>query len=354
MILKVKDFQIACKKILDAVDTSAVNVMADILEVITNNNKLYLNVTNQEYYVSVCLDIDSTEELHAVVQAKLFLELISKITTTEVMLSLVDNYLLVEANGKYKFPLIYNNDKLIELQKISLGQVTNNLTISNEILQGILKYNSKELQKIGAKKPVQKMFYIDSLGAITFTSGACVNSFELGQDIKLLLSEKIVKLFKLFTSDIVNLTIGFDTVHNEIRNKVQFKTDNVELITIMPIDSSLINSVPVTAIRNMAKEVLAYNIVLDRNDLLSVLSRLSLFITDIYSHGINLEFHPDKVVIYDSKKENYETLNYLSNPIENLNYNCVLYLNDFKLTIETIPSSTVTIKFGNHRNILLE
>ena len=46
------------------------------------------------------------------------------------------------------------NKKDVKLQKISLGQVTNELNFSNETLQSILKYNSKELQKSGIKMEI--------------------------------------------------------------------------------------------------------------------------------------------------------------------------------------------------------
>lgn len=355
MILKVKDFQNSCRKILEAVDTSSINVSADILELKVENNKLYLNVTNQEYYVSIISSVDTDEQLHAVISAKLFLELISRITTSELQMSIVNNYLLVEANGKYKFPLIYNDDKLVELQKISLGQVTNELNFSNETLQSILKYNSKELQKSGIKKIVQRMFYIDDLGAITFTSGACVNSFNLNQKIKLLLSEKIIKLFKLFNSENVKLTIGFDYVDNRLQNKIQFKNDEVELTTIMTSESSLIDSVPVNAIRTMASESLSNHVIVDRNQLTSTLNRLSLFSKDIVSILYTyLKFQRDSVIIYDTNKENYEILPYVSSSNNIDDYECILNLNDFKLTVESSSDSTMSIRFGNHRNIIVE
>lgn len=42
------------------------------------------------------------------------------------------------------------------------------------------------------------MYYFDKDGALTFTSGACVNKFTANVQSKLLFNDRLVKLFKLF------------------------------------------------------------------------------------------------------------------------------------------------------------
>ena len=73
MILKVEEFQNVCKKILEAVDSSS--EIADMLELKLKNKVLSLSVTNREYFVKINLDVDSTDEFIAIVNAKLFLSL---------------------------------------------------------------------------------------------------------------------------------------------------------------------------------------------------------------------------------------------------------------------------------------
>ena len=88
MIIKTKEFKEAANKILLAaeIDKSAAN-----LEIVTKENTLFLNVTNKEYYVSVKFPIESTEELRAVVDASLFLNLISGISTETFEIKLDGN-----------------------------------------------------------------------------------------------------------------------------------------------------------------------------------------------------------------------------------------------------------------------
>lgn len=355
MIIRTELFQDACKKILEAVDSNVATIVSETLELEAHGDMLHLNVTNREYYVRVSLALTEQVNFRAVVSANLFLNLIAKITTKDLELTTTDTMLLIKGNGEYKIPLIYDGEKLVELPLIKIGEVTNEFTISNDILQSILKYNTKELQKSGLKQPVQKMFYIDEHGAITFTSGACVNSFTLEKPIKFLLNEKIVKLFKLFKSDNVEFKMGFDSISGGLtQTKVQFKNNEVELTTIIQTSSDLVNGVPVTAIRRMAEEAHNYRITVDKQALLSAIERLSLFAKkDVATLYSCLVFNPQNVTIYDSKKENYETIGYISGSIDGT-YECGVNTNDLKLTLSLCEDTHVTFNFGNHRSMVID
>ena len=77
MILKVKEFQTACKTILDAVDTTTNSIVNETLELKVVDSVLSLNVTNKEYFTSVKMPVSSEENMIATVDAKVFLSLIS-------------------------------------------------------------------------------------------------------------------------------------------------------------------------------------------------------------------------------------------------------------------------------------
>lgn len=355
MIIKTEVFQDACKKILEAVDSSTTTIVSETLELEAHGNVLHLNVTNKEYYVTVSLNLLDEIDFRAVVSANLFLNLISKITTKEIELTINNNVLLIKGNGEYKIPLIFDGETLVKLPKIEIEEVTNEFVIDNSILQSILKYNTKEIQKSGAKLPVQKMFYIDEQGCITFTSGACVNSFSLEKPIKFLLNEKIVKLFKLFKSDNVKFKMGFTAITDSIiQTKVQFKNDEIELTTIIQTNDNLMNSVPVTPIRRMAEEAHKYHAVVDKQLLLAAIDRLSLFAKkDSIMQYSCLLFSEDKVTIYDARKENSEVITCVSGNVD-AQYECVLNTNDLKLTLSLCDDTHVSFNFGNHRSVVID
>jgi DNA polymerase III sliding clamp (beta) subunit (PCNA family) len=197
-IIRSEDLKDVCSKILTAVDSTELSLVTETLELIANGDTLTVGVTNREYFAEVKLKLEDINDFHATVNATLFLKLISQITTDTIELSVVENTLVVKGNGTYKLPLIFDGEELLKLPKIEIENVTAEFPISADTLNSILQYNSKELTKGTISKPVQKLYYVDELGAITFTNGACVNSFSLAQPIRVLFNNRLVKLFKLF------------------------------------------------------------------------------------------------------------------------------------------------------------
>lgn len=360
MIIRIEKLQNACKNILTAVDSNTLSAITETLELVTVDNYLYMNVTNREYFAQVKIDIGEVVDFHATVNATLFLKLISQITTDTVELNIKDNYVVVVANGTYKIPLIFDGDKLLELPEIEIKNVTNEFEIDSEILTSILQYNSKELLKGTIARPVQRLYYVDEKGAITFTSGACVNSFNLPQEVKLLFNDRLVKLFKLFDGSKVNLKIGYDNISEDIiQTKVSFTSPDIKLTAILSCDDSLLSKVPVSAIRGIATAEYPYSININKEYLLQAISRLLLFNTlsgsrDIVKPYSTLEFGKDSVTIYDVKKENKEVVNY-NNTVLDIDepYTAILDLPELKATLETCNEPYLNINFGNNTSIVL-
>ena len=359
MIIKTVEFKEACTKILNAIDSNELSTLTETLELKTKDRVLYLNVTNKEYYASVKFQLEHDEMFHATVNAYLFLKLIAQLTAEYVEMTCHDTFVNVKANGNYKIPLIFDGDKLLELPSIVIENKTVEMNIAGEILESILQYNSKELLKGTIAKPVQKMFYVDNEGCITFTSGACVNSFTLEKPIKILLNNRLVKLFKLFKDSMVRFTLGYDALSETlIQTKVSFETENISLTAILSCDDALLNTVPVKSIRGRANNNYPYSIVLSRDALVQAINRLLLFSAG-YGSKENIkpysvfEFTNDQVVLYDANKENVETLKYQNNTFVDGQYSMTLDLVDFKTVLDGCSDQYVTLNFGDGKAMVL-
>jgi len=360
MVIRTEAFKEACSTILAATDSSELSTLTETLELKSEGKVLYLNITNKEYYCSVKFNLDHEEEFHATVNATLFLKLIAALTSDTIEMTVQTNHVSIKANGNYKIPLIFEGENLLEVPVITINNVTSQFSIGGEILQSILNYNSKELLKGTIAQPVQKMFYIDEQGCITFTSGACVNSFTLAQPIKILLKAKLVKLFKLFKNNAVNFKLGYDPVAGGLtQTKVSFETPTITLTAITECDNSLINSVPVAAIRGRASFTYPHSVVLNRLALTEAINRLLLFSAG-YGSKQNLkpystfEFKPDYVMVYDSNKENFEKLIYQNGSKVTDEYSMILDLVDFKTVLDGCSDEYITLSFGNNKAVVLK
>lgn len=354
MIINSEKLKSVSQKILTAVDSNELSILTETLELKSTNNILYMNVTNKEYYARIKLELTDSEDFHATVNANLFLKLVAQITTTDIELSVNNNYLLVKGNGEYKLPLIFDNNALLELPEIKINNPVKTFNISTDILDSILTYNSKELLRGTISKPVQKLYYIDNQGAITFTSGACVNSFTLTEPIKILLNNRIVKLFKLFDNGDVKFTLGYDNISDDIiQTKVKFETSDIVLTAIISCDDTLLNSVPVSGIRNRANNNYEFSVNIDKNLLLQTINRLMLFtaVKNTVKPYSLFRFEPNQVIVYDVDKDNNEKIPY-TNSISGT-YEATLDIVDLKAVLDNCSEQYITLNFGDHQAVIL-
>jgi hypothetical protein len=363
MILKTKNFQEAANKILVAVglDKASAN-----LELAAKDTALYLRVTNREYYVAVKFDLENPTEFRAVVDANLFLNLISGISTEEFELEIKDTVVVVKAGkSSYKLAMIYENDQLMKLPIIKLDpeQITVSMNISNDILMSILNVNSREVQK--AKKvevnELQRYYYIDETGCFTFTTGACINAFTLEKPIKLLLTDKVVKLFKLFGSDAFLSYGHIVNADNSLQPIVVFQTEDVYVATRLLSDETCIQKVkaPCDAMKALAKEVYEHNLVLSATDLSAAISRLLMFHknssakADLSFVPASVEFSNTELTISDLSGDNKEVVTIENGSSTVGGYSMGVNLIDLKAVLDSCKNEHITMNCGNHKSIIV-
>lgn len=355
MIIRCDELQKICSKILIAVDNNPMSNITETLAIYTQDNFLYMAVTNREYFVKIKLDLqDTNTNFNATVSAELFLKLISKMTTETIELSIEDNSLIIKGNGLYKLPMIYDGDELLKLPEIGMVNITSEFDIDTTILHSIYNYNSKEFaKKQVVANPVQTMYYLDDKGCITFTSGACVNKFNISTPIKVLLTDKIVKLFKLFSGEKVHICLAQDDNNASILTKMRFTSNSVELTAIINSDDAMINSVPESVIRNMAFDTYTNAIVINKNSMLNAIERIMLFVDNTLNAYGNFDFKKDKIIIHSINDSTEETI-YYENALENeLKYSAMFDLNDVKASLSGMKTSHVTMNFGNGKSAVL-
>ena len=360
MIIRIEEIQNACSKILAAVDSNALSAVTETLQLSTEGKNLYISVTNKEYYAQVKIEMSEPIDFKATVNAQLFLKLVSQITTETIELTTQDSALVLKGNGTYKLPLIFEGDKLMELPEITIDNPTVNFTVDSNILLSILNYNSKELNKGIISKPIQKMYYVDNEGAITFTTGACVNNFQLQQPVKLLLNDRLVKLFKLFKGEQVDFTLGYDAIADDvIQTKVKFKSDNIIITAVLSCDDTMLQQFPVNAVRGRANADYPYSVNINKDQLIQTINRLLLFTAatgakDIINPYSTFEFMKDRVVIWDTNHENYEEVFY-SNTKCNIEdkYVAMFDFKDLKITLENCTEQYVALNFGDETALVV-
>ena len=363
MIIKTKEFRDVADKILLAstLDTSATN-----LDLHTSNGYLYLSVTNKEYFVSIKFPIETDEQFRAVVDASLFLPIVSKITTETFALDVDGNSLLLTiGKSKYKLAMIFENDSLLQVKPIVVNNKTVEMPIAKSILSSILNINSREILKTKSLdvNELQSLYYIDETGCFTFTTGACLNTFTLEKPIKMLLNDRIVKLFKLFSTD-VSFTLGKDLNEDgTILTKAVFESENIYLAAIITCDDILISKIqgPYAATKRYLQENYDQKLVVSADELSNAIARLILFTKNNKSNieRVNMSFllvdisvNNNELIIKD-KFGNEETVNIENGSYSNGTYDFSINLVDLKFIAEAHKNEHITINCGNHKSVVI-
>lgn len=364
-IIRTDELKTICNKITLAIDSSSTEEVAGALCVEVKDNTLFLSVTNKEYYVSIRKILTGTvSNFKTVVDAYLFIKLISKITTETVELSISSGTLIVKGNGQYKLAMLYSGQELMEVPEILLSKVEVSNTVNSDNLADMLQHNSKEFSKVPpntALHPIQKMYYMDEKGCITFTQGACVNYFDLENPFKVLLGQKLVKLFKLFKDEDVTIDVGEEKINEEFtQTRIRMYGEDVKICAILGGDNkALVNKVPVVSVRNRAETLYDYEIEVSKAALLETIGRILLF-ANVGKSKVppycRIVFDKNYMTVFDTRQENSEQVVY-ENPVFDLNdnaYSTIVEMNNFKSTIESFTDKTVVIKFSNHTAMTIE
>lgn len=359
MIIRIEDLKNISSTVLSSISSNSLMTASNILEVASRDKNLILKISTGESLIEIIVPQDEVCDLNATVDAEMFFKLIEKTTSSTIELSVDNNCLKVRSNGVYKFPIIYNRDQMIHCTDIEIPTVTASSTLNTDILYSIYRYNSREVGKTNVVNPIQKLYYVDQEGCITFTQGACINNFHLDSPLQVLLSEKIVKLFKLFEPNTsVTLEIGPYPISEEIiQTRMRLKSDSIIITAILFSNEQMINSIPIDVIREMAQDEYPYNIVVNKANLLNALNRLILFSehTALNTFGI-FTFQGNKLKIEDINKVNYEDLIIDSSNIADTSiYKTTFDLVEWKNKLSSCISNHVTVKIGNNKaGLLLE
>lgn len=279
MVIETKRLQKCCSMLKEAEDAESAVCNNTCLILHGADGLLTMSISNLGFSLSVSAPVEASKDtMEAIVDAPLFIGLVSKTTSQEISLSCQENSLLMNGNGSYHLPFMYQGHWEDRSALLKLGTVSESFEADSPVLSSIARYNSGELLKGGISRAVQSMHYIDREGVITFASGACVNDFSLGTDTSVLVPDNIVRLFDLFgTEGKATVSYGKSVSGGKAQTAIGIDNGEVRLVAIVPDDSSMKAMVPVKQIRDMARLPYRYNVNIRIDDFMQSCNRL-LFI----------------------------------------------------------------------------
>lgn len=338
MIVRTEDILEASKFFKSLIQRSPNNMISNLIEFASDGSKLSIKMSDGSY--ELLYKIDSDEKFNCTISSELFLDLIPRITSETLEFEVKDEFLLLKGSGTYKFPAILTGDSVVAIPHIDIESVTSEWTIDGNILNSIYVHNSKQLSLGTISSPIQKLYYVDKEGAITFTSGACVNEFDLGSDIKILLSDSCVKFFSFMKNKQVDVKFGYSVVSNNNQPRITFTSSNIEATYILPFNDFTLSQIPVKAIRGRAHTNYVNSISMDALQIKGILDRLDLFVEkDLV---INMSFSGNILNLSTENEKILETVYLLESVKEDMDLK--LSIKDFKSSISNSYGKYFTFK----------
>ena len=330
--------------------------VSELLELEVVNDKLILSVTNTQFYLSIELSnqVNSVDSLHVTIDADTFIKLVSKTTTDEIILDTKDGNLLYKGNGEYIFPLeLDQNGEIKTLPKIEINPQST-FDIMGDTLYSIYSFGSHELVNDVPVDAVQKYYYVDNLGAITYTESPYLNNFNLPVPFRALINDRLAQLFSLFRNKRVSVGISKEVNDGLYQNKISFTCENLSLVSYLP-DDSIINKYPANECRQLQSNPYPGKVTINRALLADALDRLNIFsVKDgnvVLKKAGKINFTNDGLEIISIVDKNKEFIPYV-NKDNYYSYSCYMNLSQLQRHAKANSEVNIEVNYGNDLSIM--
>ena len=301
---------------------------------------LILTTTDGSNQLKINQEVEGTEEFYTIVNADTFSKLVGKTTKEFIELENKENYLEVVGNGSYKLEIAINEEgEMVKFPDIEYIQGTE-LAINLNNLQEAIKVAKASVAKT-MEVPCLTGYYIIIFNNMITTDRQLVCKLDNKLITEpILISSEMAELLLLVEGDEIlelikqgNNLIFYNTNYTIAGKELEGK----ELYPVQPIEN-LTN--------------LAYNnlIKVDKQELLNVLDRMNLFVTDYDKNGVFVSFEPDGLRIR-SQKSNAEEVIVFPNTNEVNPFTCLIDIEMLKSQVETVSTDMVEIQYGQEKSI---
>lgn len=360
--IKIKELKNIISKLATGVEKNEANPSAQYLEMIMNDNNLTVNVSNTDYYLSANMPIVCEDNLHAVIMADNFINIISKLDVEDADISVENNALIVQTKkNKYTFPIIKYNGEIYEIATIETDEndyaevITN--TFDGSDIATVSESNAQGLVDATFTKQIQQFIYVDNSGALTFTDNIYVNDFKnaANNEFAILLNAPQARLLKIFDG-LKNMTVKIFMPNSDTDNIcAKFIANNITL-TFITQPKAKVDTFPAEKIRNLSVGDSNHHAVINKGKLDKALSRLMVFDKKIDISILNsskLVFSKDSIKLISVKNHNYEIVDYDKANDATEDYEAIIRFSDLVNQLKAVLTNTVDISYGNGKAIVI-
>jgi DNA polymerase III sliding clamp (beta) subunit (PCNA family) len=324
----------SCNKMIPLTSLMAIQLKDHTLTLITTDATNYLYITEDK--------IDG-DNFYVVVQAEMFSKLIARLTCEKVSLELKDNFLCVKGNGNYSIELPLNEEgelikypdplaptekDLIELDDINLSTI--------RLILNTAKSSLAETNEV----PCYTGYYVGNSVVATDTYKICGIDIPL-LDTPALIGPETMDLLDLLTDEKVNVL--------RKNNTMVFKTHGC---TVYSKTMDGIEDFQIDVISDLINQEFDSSCKVNKDALVQLLDRLSLFVSAYDKNGVYLTFTREGLQI-DSKQANSSEIIPYSESNNFKDFTCCIDIEMLRSQVKANTSAVVNIQYGQDNAIKL-
>lgn len=275
------------------------------------------------------------QDFYTIVNADTFAKLIGKTTKEFIEIENKENYLEVIGNGTYKLEVAINEEgEMVKFPEI-INIQAEPYSISTKLLQDAIKVAKASVAKT-MEVPCLTGYYITDNMIATDRQMICIMKNGLVKE-PILISSEMAELLLLVEEDPIN-------VLQQDNNLIFFNSS----FTIAGKELEGKENYPVKPILDLANTEYTNTIKVNKQELLNVLDRMNLFVTDYDKGGIYLTFDTKGLAIQSQKSNAVETI---IAPDERKSFNCLIDIEMLKAQVETVSTDEVELSYGQEKSI---
>lgn len=314
-------------KMLPITEMIGINLSATTLSLVTTDGRNKVEVMDK-------VENPDNTTFSISVNGNNFSKLIQKMTSQNTTLIIEDNKLEVKGNGSYTFSLPVDEDGNVVVLSSIVPEGVDVQEVNVADLKASYALN-KESVATTMETPAYTGFYYDQNGSIT------TNSLKISSVKTKLLNNPVL----LYANFVELFTLLEDEKAQVIQNNsdIYVKTNSIILKGSKMSDLS---EFPVDSIRPFLETDMEHKVRVNKQALLDLLERISIFVTPYDKNGIRIDFTKNGMVIWTIKGDSSELLPY-SDSENVVDHTIKLDITNFKALVSSNPEEEVTIHYGS-------
>lgn len=322
-------------------------LMTQLMSISLKDNRLTLETTDNNNYLYVRQDKVAGDDFSVVVMADKFAKLISKLTCENVTLEIplakegeLDK-LVIKGNGKYVIELPYDeNGDLIEFRDPE-ADTTDEFWSAGEVNLSTIRHilaTAKASLMVGKDDMCYSDYYVGDRVVATDTYKICGIDIKIFDEPKLI-SPQLMDLLDVMSSEKIDIRYKDDVVI--------FETDEV---TVYGTVDEGIEDYQIEAISGLLDEQFPSSCKIEKQPLMQMLDRLSLFVDVFDKNSVYLTFTKEGLMVSSKQDSGSEIIPYKES-VDFNDYTCCLDIDLFKTQVKAYQNDVIEILYGKDNSV---